>query len=371
MRVLMVNDVAIESGWGAEAHLARLADGLRAAGDTVEVFAGERVHTGAARALDVWDPGARKELAERAARFQPDVIHHHNVLRELSVSVLGVPSGTPTVMTVHEHRLLGVLDEPVRGPLGVAKLALASFQRRAVKQRVDVLIAVSVRLKQQLDAAGFAAVEPVPQFADPPPDGLTIVPVSSSHDVVMAGNLKVDKGVRELTEAFAEVASRHDEARLVVAGEGPEEPVLRAAQDRLGANRVQLLGKLPRPEVQALFARARVVAAPAIPGIRPEGAGTTPIEAALVGRPVIVSDDPGHSEFVDQSGGGLVVAAGSVPALSEALDTLLSDGELAQRLGDNARRFAEENRTTSAIVPAVQAAYRRAIALHGPRAVRR
>src|SRR5579872_621042 len=103
MRVLMVNDVAIESGWGAEAHLARLANGLRAAGDTVEVFAGERVHTGATRALDVWDPIARRELAERARRFQPDVIHHHNVLRELSVSVLGVPAGTPTVMTVHEH----------------------------------------------------------------------------------------------------------------------------------------------------------------------------------------------------------------------------------------------------------------------------
>jgi glycosyltransferase involved in cell wall biosynthesis len=370
MRVLMVNDVAIESGWGAEAHLARLANGLRAAGDTVEVFAGERVHTGAARALDVWDPVSRRELADRARRFQPDVIHHHNVLRELSVSVLGVPPGTPTVMTVHEHRLLGVLDEPVRGPRGVAKLALTSFQRRAVKQRVDVLIAVSMRLKQQLDAAGFAAVEHVPQFADVPPPGLTIVPVSSSHDVVMAGNLKVDKGVRELTDAFIEVAPRHEKARLLVAGEGPEERTVADAQARLGADRVRLLGKLPRPEVQALFASARVVAAPAIPGIRPEGAGTTPIEAALVGRPVIVSDDPGHREFVDESGGGLVVTAGSVSSLAAALDSLLSDDELAERLGGNARRFAEEHRTTSAIVPAVQEAYRHAIALHTPRSVR-
>src|SRR3954469_4017845 len=107
MRVLMVNDVAIESGWGAEAHLARLASGLRAVGDTVEVFAGERVHAGASKALDLWDPWARRQVADRARRFGADVIHHHNVLRELSVSVLGVPSGTPTVMTVHEHRLLG------------------------------------------------------------------------------------------------------------------------------------------------------------------------------------------------------------------------------------------------------------------------
>lgn len=361
MRVLMVNDIAIESGWGAEAHLARLANGLRAAGDSVEVFAGERVHTGAGRVLDVWDPGARRELAERARRFRPDVVHHHNVLRELSVSVLGVPPGTPTVMTVHEHRLLGVLDEPIRGPRGVAKLVLTRFQRRAVKRHVDALIAVSMRLKRQLEAAGFPAVEHVPQFADPPSAGLAMVPVSASHDVVMAGNLKIDKGVRELTEAFVELAPRHDSARLLVAGEGPEESVVTAARERLGADRVQLLGKLSREEVQALFARARVVAAPAIPGIRPEGAGTTPIEAALVGRPVIVSDDPGHREFIDESGGGLVVTAGSVSSLAAALDSLLSDGERAERLGDKARRFAEENRTTTAIVPAVQAVYARAI----------
>jgi glycosyltransferase involved in cell wall biosynthesis len=366
MRVLLVNDVALESGWGAEAHMARLARGLSAVGDTVEVFAGEVTHDGVARALDVWDPGARRKLAELAGRFRPEVVHHHNILRELSVSVLGVPRGAATVMTVHEHRLLGVLDNPVRSPLDVAKLALARFQRRVVRRQVDALIAVSRRLKEQLDAAGFSEVAYVAQFADPPPPGLTLVPVRSTQDVVMAGNLKDDKGVRELSEAFLEVAGRHEKARLVVAGEGPAEVAVRAAQERLGADRVQLLGKLDRAEVQALFARARVVVAPAIPSIRPEGAGTTPIEAALVGRPVIVSDDPGHREFVDESGGGLVVAGGSVPSLAAALDSLLSDGELAQRMGDQARRFAEERRTTSAIVPAVRAVYERALAARRP-----
>jgi glycosyltransferase involved in cell wall biosynthesis len=125
---------------------------------------------------------------------------------------------------------------------------------------------------------------------------------------------------------------------------------------------VQLLGKLDRDEVLALFARARVVAAPAIPSIRPEGAGTTPIEAALVGRPVIVSDDPGHREFVDESGGGLVVTAGSVSSLAAALDKLLGDAVLAEDLGEKGRRVARERRTTAAIVPAVHAVYQQALA---------
>lgn len=358
----MVNDWALDAGWGAEAHLARLANGFVSAGDTVDIWAGEITHSGLARALDVWDPRARRALAERAERFRPDVIHFHNILRELSVSVLGVPRHMPTVMTVHEHRLLGVLDNPVSGPRDVAKLALARFHQRVVRRKVDVLIAVSQRLERQLKAAGFPSVAHVPQFADPPPDGLPIVDVRATKDVVMAGNLKPDKGVRVLTEAFLEVAERHADARLIVAGKGPEEGAVRAAQERLGPERVQLLGKLDRDEVQGLFGRARVVAAPAIPSIRPEGAGTTPIEAALVGRPVIVSDDLGHREFVDESGGGLVVAGGSVPSLAAALETLLSDDELAWKLGDQGRRLAEARRTTAAVVPMVRAVYERAIA---------
>jgi glycosyltransferase involved in cell wall biosynthesis len=186
----------------------------------------------------------------------------------------------------------------------------------------------------------------------------------------MAGNLKADKGVRELCDAFVQVAARHPDARLLVAGEGPEEQTIRATQAQLGADRVQLLGKLDREDVQALFARARVVAAPAVVTLRPEGAGTTPIEAALAGRPVIVSDDPGHREFVDQSGGGVVVRAGSVADLAAALDALLSDGDHAEHLGDKGRRYAEERRTTTGIVPAVHAVYERAIALHNLRSAR-
>jgi len=367
VRVLIVNDVAIDAGWGAEAHIARLVRGLVAAGDEVDVFAGEVTHDGARKVLDVWDPFARRALRARGERFRPDVVHYHNVLRELSVSVLGVPAGVPGVLTVHEHRLLGVLDNPLRTPRDALKLPLSRLHRRVARRQVDVVIGVSRRLSRELTAAGFRSVEHVPQFADTAPPGLACVPVREARDVVMAGKLTPDKGVRVLAEAFVAVAARHPDARLVVAGEGPEAATLEAIAAQLGSDRVQLLGKIDQTEVQSLFARARVVAAPAVPSIRPEGAGNTPIEAALVGRPVIVSDAPGHREFVDESGGGLVVPAGSVPDLAAALDTLLADDDLAQRLGDAGRRMAEERRSTAAVVPTVRGIYQQAIALRRSR----
>jgi glycosyltransferase involved in cell wall biosynthesis len=358
MRILMVNDMAIESGWGAESHVARLVDGLRAQGDTVEVFAGEVEHQGAARALDVWDPFARRTLRARAHAFGPDVIHYHNVLRELSVSVLGVSDHLPSVLTVHEHRLLGVPDSPPRGPRGLLKIPLAWFHRRVVRRRVDVVLGVSKEMTNELRAAGFPAAAHMPQFAADPPRDLERVPVARAHDVVIASRLTPEKGVRELTEAYMAVADRHPESRLVVAGEGPEEAVVLAAQRRLGPDRVRVLGRLSLDAVQSLFAAARVVV---VPSVYREGSPTTPIEAALVGRPVIVTDEPGLREFVDESGGGIVVARGSVPELATALDQVLGDGAFAERLGDAGRAYAVENRTVSAVLPVVRSFYERAV----------
>src|SRR2546426_7331529 len=100
MRVLLVNDRSPVAGSGVEVHLGVLAGALEVAGDTVEMFAGEIVHRGPARLLDVWDPWARRALRRMAQGFQPDVVHHHNVVRELSVSVLGVPQHAACVLSV-------------------------------------------------------------------------------------------------------------------------------------------------------------------------------------------------------------------------------------------------------------------------------
>ena len=59
---MLVNDLAPDVGWGTERHLERLAAGLAARGDDVELFAGEVTHTGPGKLLDLWDPFARRRL---------------------------------------------------------------------------------------------------------------------------------------------------------------------------------------------------------------------------------------------------------------------------------------------------------------------
>jgi glycosyltransferase involved in cell wall biosynthesis len=347
MRVLLVNDLPPGSGGGVEVHLARLIPALEAAGDVVEVFTGAPGARGPSRLLDLWNPGARRRLESLTTQFRPEVVHYHNVLRELSVSVLGVAGHVRHVLTCHDLRLLGAPDPGAplaRAPVvGRPVAALrARWERAAVRRDVDLVVGVSRTMVGALRRAGLTAVEYVPYFAD----GLALSaaqPVARCHDIVYAGRLAGDKGVPVLAEAFARLIDRHPEARLVVAGDGPERPRLEALADRLGRDRVILLGATDEAGVRAAMARARLVAVPSDPARRPEGSPMVAIEAAMAGRPLVVSDDPGLRELVEPAGCGLVVPAGDPLALAGGLQRLLDDPALAARMGDAAARMAREH----------------------------
>ena len=354
LRVLLVNDLPPGPGSGVEVHLDRLLRGLEAAGDRVELFAGEVAHRGLGRVLDVWDPRARRALTERARAFHPDVVHHHNVVRELSPAVLGVPRGVPTVLTVHDFHLLGVPDGA--GPLARARALKTIIDRAVARRRVDAVVGVSAPLVVALRAAGFPRVVHLPLFVDPPPSGMTTTSVAESRDVVVAARLAPDKGIEVLIDAFAAIADRYPQSRLVVLGDGPSRQALLARAAPLG-DRALFPGRVDAAGVRGAMAASRVVVAPSLPHVRPEGGGLTVLEAALLGRPAIVSDDPALRSLVEGIGGGQVVAAGSVSALAAALDEHLGDGTAAALRGDTARVAAEARHTTAVGVAHLRALY--------------
>ena len=360
MRILLVNDLAPEAGWGTETHLRRLARGLRAAGDDVELFAGEISHRGVGKVRDLWDPIARRRLAERARAFRPDVVHHCNVVRELSVSVLGVPRGVPTVMTVLDQRIVGAGDYG-RGSLrGLADaLVKRPFDRAVARRTLDAAIAVSAPLADKLRAAGFRGVEHVPVYALDPL--VPLQPVTASYDVVYVGRLTPDKGIGVLVEAFEKVAADRPAARLRVGGAGPEERRVAELATRLGSDRVELLGRLDEAGVSALLSGARVVVLPSLPSVRPEGSPLAAVEAALHGRPLVTSDDPGLQEIVAVLGAGQSVRAGDASALADAVARVLDDDELATRWGETARVQAAATFAPSVVTARVREVHARLV----------
>jgi glycosyltransferase involved in cell wall biosynthesis len=293
-------------------------------------------------------------------------VHHCNVVRELSVSVLGVPRGVPTVMTVLDQRIVGVGDYDMRSLRGWADaLVKRPLDQAVAKRRLDAALGVSAPLADMLRKAGFRGVEHVPVYALDPQ--VPLQPVTANHDVGYVGRLTPDKGIGVLADAFERIADRYPDARLVVAGEGPERERLEALGQRLegqrlGGERVVLRGRLDEPAISAHLSAVRVVAVPSLPSVRPEGSPLAAVEAALHGRPLVTSDDPGLVETLSILGAGEAVAAGDVGALADAHDRVLGDDGLAVKWSEQSRRAAAATFAPDVVTARVREIHERVVA---------
>ena len=354
MRVLLLNDLPPGPTGGAEVHVGRLRDALEAAGCSVELVVAARRHEGWRRALDLWDPTARRRVRRVIAAFGPDVVHAHNILDELSTSVLGL--GPPYVVTVHDPRIVGIpfgLDqERSRWAPDVALRAAKNRLGRArLRRSSEATITPSRSLAEALRAARFPSVHHLENFAPP------VAPTPLGPDVLYVGALRRHKGPQVLLEAWLAVAARHPDVRLRFVGGGPlTDTIARSAAAAGLGDRVVLHGEVPPESVAPLLARAGLVA---VPSLGVEGGGPTHavIEAMAAGRPVLVTDRPGVSEGVDDAV-GRIVPAGDVLAMSTALDDLLADRPGLERLGAAARLRAMQRWMPEVAAERVLAVYR-------------
>jgi glycosyltransferase involved in cell wall biosynthesis len=145
--------------------------------------------------------------------------------------------------------------------------------------------------------------------------------------VVYAGRLVPAKGIDELLDAWSGVGG---DATLVLIGDGP-------LAGRVGSvERTRLLGTLPRAELPVAYAAARFAVVPSVPTPRfVEPWGLVCNEAMHQARAVIATDAVGAAAggLVLDMETGLVVPAGDRPALRGAIERLLADGALRERLG--------------------------------------
>src|SRR5206468_2782513 len=104
--------------------------------------------------------------------------------------------------------------------------------------------------------------------------------------------------------------------RLYVTGSGQVETWRRHAETLgLGADRVQFLGVIPRPELLARLQRASLVVVPSFM----ESCPYSLIEAMALGKPIVASSVPGIRDMVVDGESALLVPPGDPKALASAM----------------------------------------------------
>jgi glycosyltransferase involved in cell wall biosynthesis len=138
---------------------------------------------------------------------------------------------------------------------------------------------------------------------------------------------------------------------LVIAGEGPLAGSLATAARESGAA-VRFLGQ--RADIPVLLAAADVVVVPSVW----EGQPLIVQEALRAARPLVASRTGGIPELTGEDA-ALLVPQGDPAALAAAVESLLGDPGLAERLSAAAAKRAAELPDTADAVDSVTRLYRR------------
>ncbi len=148
------------------------------------------------------------------------------------------------------------------------------------------------------------------------------VPVLLYH-----GRVDARKGVLDMLQAVA--AMREDRFRLLISGIGPTYDEAAAMIERLGlSDRVQMTGYVEYEAVPEVYRRAHVFVSPTYA----EGFSNTILEAMASGLAVVSCRSVGVVDCVRDGENGLLTDPGDVPALTAALQLVVRDAALRQRL---------------------------------------
>lgn len=260
---------------------------------------------------------ARAEVARMVEEgFAFDVIDGHYLYPDgVAAVMLGRHFGRPVVLTARG-------SDTSQWP----QMALPGRWIRWAIAHADALVAVSEGLKQGLVALGAPADKvtvlrngvDLDVFRPPADRAAARAALGVAGPVLVSVGALVERKGHHLTiEALRDLPGH----TLLIAGDGPERPVLGALAARLGvADRVRLLGALPHADLPALYGAADVM----VLASSREGWANVLLESMACGTPVVASPAWGSREAVRAPAAGLVLDAATPATIADGVRRLLA-----------------------------------------------
>lgn len=286
----------------------------------------------------------RRRIAAAAEAFRPDVIHAAEweaeawwLARFGSVPVV-TRLATPTYLVEDMNR--GRLD---------ARARLVRALERDQTRRSAAVFAPTRAIADRVEAdwaLGDEAVRLIPnpfELAQVREFGRSQPPFQlPERFIAFIGRMERRKGIEELATALPAVLGANPGLEAVFIGRDPgdEEGAL---MDRFRAHvapvadRVHVVGSLPRRDALSIVARAEVVALPSLW----ESFGYVAAEAMALARPVVATRTGGFPEFIEDGVTGWLVEPGNPAALEASILERLADPEGARAVSERAAGSVE------------------------------
>jgi glycosyltransferase involved in cell wall biosynthesis len=332
---------------GLEKVVEALATARVARGLPVEVFtARDRPPPGAGRpapdppyvhrlaAVEVAHTALIPELPVRLLRLRPGTVVHLHVAQAFTPEAVWLAHrlrGVPYIAHLH-------IDAGPTGPAGgLLRVYKPHLLRRVLLQAAIVVVFTLEQAEAVVAAHGVdpALVRVVPNGVDDsyfhPPRRL---PTDRLPRLLFVGRLSAQKNLPQLLDALEGVSQRFD---TVLVGNGELERSLKAHAERLGLVNVTFPGRADGDDLLGHYGSADVFVLPS----EREGMPLALLEAQAMALPIVATDIPGTRDLVVDGELGTLVPVDDPAAMRGALERLVSDPDVYERMSAAARANAE------------------------------
>lgn len=281
-------------------------------------------------------------------REKPDVIHAHTRVTQVLGYLLSKRFRIPYVSTCHgffkprlSRKLFGcwgdrviAISEAVREHL-IRDFGLERKRIELIHNGIDVYRFRYQFPKDQVDCTK------------------RILGLGNENVVGTLGRLSTVKGIDNLIHAYGSSPVLNEKTKLLIVGSGPDEERLKTiVRDLDIEDRVRFVeSNLDTPSLLSVM---DVFAFPSIQ----EGLGLSLIEAMASGRPVVATDVGGIRSLVKNNETGLLTRRGDRRALAAAINRLLDDEKLRDKLGSNSKKLVHEEYTVEKMADKTEKLYK-------------
>lgn len=310
-----------------------------------------------------------KEIARRLERFQSigkfDVWQIHNVLPAMSPVVYqcALDWGIPILHYLHNYRFGctngfflqrgAPCQKCISGNFwpaffgkswrdshilsGAMGAVLYYCRRMELFNRVDKWIAIShvqksLHVEMGIPKDNIEVVHHFYERKEPVP------PPATNGYALFIGRLSEEKGVLHLLEAW-KMMGRKDR-QLVIAGEGPELPRLKAYAEQNGLSNVTFTGFVPKEKQREIWAGA---AFSVVPSIWEEPFGMVVLEAWARGRTVVAHRIGALPELIVDNENGLLAEPFQPQSLAEKMNRAFNSPQECADMGRRGGQMLDTN----------------------------
>lgn len=320
-----------------------------------------------------------RRLLTLIPELRPDVVHAHSpALNGVAAYWAARRFGLPLVYEVRAFWEDAAVDQGTSSEHGLRYRLTRALENHVFK-RAHRVVAICEGLRADIEARQLCR-QPVAvvanaveheRFAQPTARDAALADrhgLQAGHTLGFVGSFYDYEGLDLAIRAMPGWLVQDPAMKLLLVGGGQQEQALRALAESLGLQHaVVFTGKVPFSEVERYYSVIDLLVYPR-KSLRLTETVTPlkPLEAMAQRRVFVASNVGGHRELVQHGETGVLFSADDVGALVQAVQQLLSNVDLQQRLKVNGERFVREERNWKSSVAVYEAVYASAVKAAAP-----